>query len=131
MSQYSEGPLPTGKESVRGSKRRVRKNQVNSGPQQDYDNEETGVGFIYPIQKEMRPKDVGLKTKELNMSSFSPKMIEPNQITKGKNVPSKGKATHNASKSAAGINRINSQLPSSSSNELARKGDQVKPSSMF
>ena len=65
------------------------------------------------------------------MSSFSPKMIKPNQIMKGNNVLSKGRVTHNVSKNAVGINRNNSQIPSSSSNESARNGDQVKSSSMF
>ena len=44
------------------------------------------MGFIYPVQKELGPKDVGLETKELDMSNFSPKMIKPNQIMKGNNV---------------------------------------------
>ena len=35
------------------------------------------MGFIYPVQKELGPKDVGLETKERNMSSVSLKMIKP------------------------------------------------------
>ena len=106
VSHYSEdGPLHTEKDSVRGSKRKIIKNQANSGLQQE---QKTSMGFNYPVQKEMGLKDMGLNTKEQNMASFSPNLIRPNQTMKGKNAISKGKATHNVSKNVVRTSRSNS-----------------------
>lgn len=107
--------IDNGKDNVRDSKRRFYLNQGSSGPQWDKAKEKSALFSLGSGQQVLGSKEEGPKEKEQSLASFSPKSISKTQVSKGKIVHSRNRASQNASKHTAGTM---SQPTSSSKPEM-------------